>query len=145
MPLVRDDLLRRLVDMLYERNDIDFHRGTFRVRGDVVEIFPQDEAERALRVEFFGDEVEAIAEIDPLRGRVVSRPKRAMIYPASHYVASDEILKRETRRGQIRSRRWYLIDGFRRTAHRRTPEVCSSSGVGLEGCQAHAFQLFGAS
>jgi excinuclease ABC subunit B len=94
MSLSRDDLLRRLVDMLYERNDYDFHRGTFRARGDVVEIFPQYEAERAIRVEFFGDEVEAIAEIDPLRGKVVARPKRAMIYPASHYVAGENVLKR---------------------------------------------------
>jgi excinuclease ABC subunit B len=94
MTQLRDDLLRRLVDMLYERNDHDFHRGTFRVRGDVVEIFPQYEAERALRVEFFGDEIDAISEIDPLRGAVVGRPKRAMVYPASHYVATDDILKR---------------------------------------------------
>jgi excinuclease ABC subunit B len=94
MNLPRDTLLRRLVDMLYTRNDTDFHRGTFRVRGDVVEIFPQYEAERALRVEFFGDEVEGIAEIDPLRGVVVARPKRAMVYPASHYVANEAILER---------------------------------------------------
>jgi len=94
MPLVRDDLLRRLVDMLYERNDFDFHRGTFRVRGDVVEIFPQYEAERAIRVEFFGDEVEALAEIDPLRGVVVARPRRAMIYPASHYVATRDTVRK---------------------------------------------------
>jgi excinuclease ABC subunit B len=94
MKLDRDELLRRLVDMLYERNDVDFHRGTFRVRGDVVEVFPQYEAERALRIEFFGDEVESIAEIDPLRGKVVTRPRRAMIYPASHYVANDEIIER---------------------------------------------------
>jgi excinuclease ABC subunit B len=92
--LDRDDFLRRLVDMLYERNDLDFHRGTFRVRGDVVEVFPQYEAERALRIEFFGDEVEQISEVDPLRGRVVGRPRRAMIYPASHYVATDAILAR---------------------------------------------------
>jgi len=93
MPLVRDDFLRRLVDMLYERNDIDFHRGTFRVRGDVVEVFPQYEAESAIRVEFFGDEVESIAEIDPLRGKVTGRPKRAMLYPASHYVATEGVLR----------------------------------------------------
>ena len=86
--LSRDDLLRRLVDMLYERNDLDFHRGTFRVRGDVVEVFPQYENERAIRIEFFGDEVDGIAEIDPLRGKVLSRPSRALIYPASHYVAT---------------------------------------------------------
>jgi excinuclease ABC subunit B len=94
MTLSRDRFLRRLVDMLYARNDVDFHRGTFRVRGDVVEVFPQYEAERALRVEFFGDEVESIAEIDPLRGKVVSRPKRAMLYPASHYVGTEQTLTR---------------------------------------------------
>ena len=94
MSLVREDLLRSLVDMLYTRNDHDFHRGTFRVRGDVVEVFPQYESERAIRIEFFGDEVDAIAEIDPLRGKVISRPKRCMIYPASHYVASADRLKR---------------------------------------------------
>jgi excinuclease ABC subunit B len=106
MALVRDDLLRRLVDMLYERNDLDFHRGTFRVRGDVVEVFPQYEAERAIRIEFFGDEVDAIAEIDPLRGKVLARPKRSMIYPASHYVATDQILKRaiDGIRGELQER-----------------------------------------
>jgi len=92
--LSRDDLLRRLVDMLYERNDIDFHRGTFRVRGDVVEVFPQYESERAIRIEFFGDEVDGIAEIDPLRGKVLSRPSRTLIYPASHYVANADVLRR---------------------------------------------------
>jgi len=104
--LDRDALLRRLVDMLYERNDHDFHRGTFRVRGDVVEVFPQYESERAIRIEFFGDEVDAIAEIDPLRGKVLSRPRRAMIYPASHYVATDEVLKRavEGIRGELQER-----------------------------------------
>ena len=94
MRLVRDDLLRQLVDMQYDRNDHDFHRGTFRVRGDVVEIFPQYEGEMAVRVEFFGDEVDSIAEIDPLRGKVVARPKKAMIYPASHYVASQDRIAR---------------------------------------------------
>ena len=92
-PLVRDDLLRQLVDLQYARNDHDFHRGTFRVRGDVVEIFPQYEAERAIRVEFFGDEVDAIAEIDPLRGKVLARPKRAMVFPASHYVATGDRIR----------------------------------------------------
>src|SRR5690606_5555883 len=93
MSLVRDELLRRLVDIQYTRNDHDFHRGTFRVRGDVVEIFPQYEGEMAIRVEFFGDEIDSIAEIDPLRGKVVSRPKRAMIYPASHYVATMDRIR----------------------------------------------------
>ncbi len=89
----RDDLLRQLVEMLYTRNDQDFQRGTFRVRGDVVEVIPQYESERAVRIELFGNEVESIAEIDPLRGKVLSRPKRAMIYPASHYVSTKERIK----------------------------------------------------
>ncbi|MCP4036109.1 MAG: excinuclease ABC subunit UvrB [bacterium] len=106
MHLVRDDLLRNLVDLLYARNDHDFHRGTFRVRGDVVEIFPQYEAERAIRVEFFGDEVESLAEIDPLRGKVLSRPQRVMIYPASHYVATRSRIKQaiEGIRGELLER-----------------------------------------
>jgi excinuclease ABC subunit B len=110
--LVRDDLLRRLVDMLYERNDVDFHRGTFRVRGDVVEVFPQYENERAIRIEFFGDEVDGIAEIDPLRGKVLSRPSRALIYPASHYVANAEVLHRAIQgiRGELQER----LAGFQR-------------------------------
>jgi excinuclease ABC subunit B len=90
--LNRDDLLKKLVSMLYDRNDYDFHRGTFRVRGDVVEIFPAYEDERAIRVEFFGDEVETITEVDPLRGRVIQRPKRMLIFPNSHYVSSEEKL-----------------------------------------------------
>ena len=90
----RDAFLRQLVEMLYDRNDVDFQRGTFRVRGDVVEVIPQYEHDRALRIEFFGNEVESIAEIDPLRGKVMARPKRAMIYPASHYVATEARLKK---------------------------------------------------
>ena len=69
----RDALLRRLVDIQYERNDVDFHRGTFRVRGDVVEMFPAYEARTAIRIEFFGDEIEAISEVDPLRGKVLRK------------------------------------------------------------------------
>ena len=68
-------LLKQLVDIQYERNDIDFHRGTFRVRGDVVEVFPAYEAERAVRIEFWGDEIERISEIDPLRGKVLERAR----------------------------------------------------------------------
>jgi excinuclease ABC subunit B len=114
MQLDRDEFLRRLVDMLYERNDIDFHRGTFRVRGDVVEVLPQYEVERALRIEFFGDEVESIAEIDPLRGKVLGRPRRAMIYPASHYVATEQVLGRaiEGIRGELQERlAWFRGEG----------------------------------
>ena len=103
--LDRDRLLRQLVDMLYTRNDHDFQRGTFRVRGDVVEVIPQYESERAVRIEFFGDEIEAIAEIDPLRGKVLTRPKRAMIYPASHYVSTRGAHPRGLRRHSRRAGR----------------------------------------
>jgi excinuclease ABC subunit B len=92
--VARDAMLRKLVDMQYQRNDHDFHRGTFRVRGDVVEIFPAYEEAKAIRVELFGDTVESLAEIDPLRGRVLRRLERVAIYPASHYVAGDDTLKR---------------------------------------------------
>ena len=91
--LDRDDLLRRLVDMQYERNDLDFHRGTFRVRGDVVEIFPAYRDDVAVRVEFFGDEVEAVTEIDPLRGTSLGALDRVTIFPASHYVTPPDRLR----------------------------------------------------
>ena len=94
--LERDTLLRKLVLMQYERNDIDFHRGTFRVRGDRVEIFPAYEEKLALRVEFFGDEVDAVAEIDPLRGKKLRSLERTTIFPASHYVTASGTLKRAT-------------------------------------------------
>lgn len=90
----RDTLLQKLVAIQYERNDTDFHRGTFRVRGDVVEVFPAHEQERAYRIEFFGETVEAVCEIDPLRGIVLQRMTRCAIYPASHYVATRETLDR---------------------------------------------------
>ena len=85
----RRQVLAKLVDILYERNDIDFHRGTFRVRGDRLEIFPAYEEDRAIRVEFFGDTVEAIREIDPLRGTTIRKLKKVTVYPASHYVTPD--------------------------------------------------------
>src|SRR5438093_1573597 len=90
----RDAMLRKLVDMQYQRSDYDFHRGTFRVRGDVVEIFPAYEEAKAIRVELFGDTVDSLCEVDPLRGRVLRKLERVAIYPASHYVAGDEVLKR---------------------------------------------------
>ncbi len=90
----RDRLLRKLVDIQYERNDYDFHRGTFRVRGDVVEIFPAYEEARALRIELFGDEIDQITEIDPLRGKALRQLVKVAIYPASHYVTKPDQLKR---------------------------------------------------
>ncbi|MCW5836356.1 MAG: DEAD/DEAH box helicase family protein, partial [Labilithrix sp.] len=90
----RDNLLRMLVDIQYERNDVDFHRGTFRVRGDVVEVFPAYEQETAVRIEFFGDTVEAIREVDPIRGKVKGALDRYSIFPGSHYVTPQEQMRR---------------------------------------------------
>src|ERR1051326_7350218 len=90
----RAHLLRKLVEIQYQRSDYDFHRGTFRVRGDVVEIYPASEEGRALRVEFFGDDIEAICEIDPLRGKLLTRIPNVAIYPGSHYVTPKEDLER---------------------------------------------------
>ncbi len=90
----REAVLRKLVDILYERNEYDFHRGTFRVRGDTVEVFPAYEEDRAVRISFFGDEVEDIAFIDPLRGQVLAREPRVTIFPASHYVTTENIRER---------------------------------------------------
>jgi excinuclease ABC subunit B len=88
--LRRDELLRRLVDIQYERNDVDFHRGTFRVRGDVIEVFPAYEDQRAVRLEYWGDQIESISEIDPLRGKVLHTLDRYGIYPGSHYVTPEQ-------------------------------------------------------
>lgn len=90
----RDRLLRRLVDIQYQRNDIDFHRGTFRVRGDVVEIFPAHSENLAVRIEYWGDEIERIVEIDPTRGKVLEELDHYGVYPGSHYVTPDEHRKR---------------------------------------------------
>ena len=97
MELDRNQLLRRLIDIQYTRNDVDFHRGTFRVRGDTVEVFPAYEEDRALRIEFFGDEIETISEIDPLRGKVIDRLPSTAIFPASHYVATKPTLDQAIR------------------------------------------------
>ncbi len=90
----RDDILRRLVELQYERNDLDFHRGTFRVKGDVLEIFPAYEADTAIRVELWGDQIESLAEIDPLRGKVKRKLTETTIFPASHYATPADTLKR---------------------------------------------------
>jgi excinuclease ABC subunit B len=82
----RDGVLKKLVEIQYDRNDMDFHRGTFRVRGDVVEVFPAYEESLAIRIEFFGDTIDGIFEIDPLKGKVIRSLDKAAIYPASHYV-----------------------------------------------------------
>ena len=102
----RDRVLRKLTAIQYERNEIDFHRGTFRVRGDVLEIFPAHERERAVRIEWFGDEIESITEVDPLRGQVLTPLEKIAIYPSSHYVVSSQTRERaiEHINGELRDR-----------------------------------------
>ena len=90
----RDEVLRQLIDIQYDRNEMDFKRGTFRVRGDVVEIIPANEAETAIRVEFFGDEIDRITQIDVLTGEILGELEHAAIFPASHYVVPAEQIRR---------------------------------------------------
>lgn len=91
--LDRDDFLKTLVSIQYERNDIDFSRGCFRVRGDTVEVFPSHEDSNVIRIEFFGDEVDSLSIVDPIRGKVLESITRATIFPKSHYVVGEERLK----------------------------------------------------
>ncbi len=111
----RDAVLRKLVDLQYERNDIDFHRGTFRVRGDSVEIFPPFEEEVAVRLEWFGDEIESIAEVDPLRGRTLRKMEYVAIFPGSQYVTPAEALGRamKTIKEELRERLTFLKDNMK--------------------------------
>ena len=90
----RDDAVRKLVEIHYERGDMDFYRGRFRVRGDVLDIYPVHEEDRAVRVHFFGDEVESIQEIDPLTGKAIQGLSRVAVYPATHYVTTPDIRDR---------------------------------------------------
>ncbi|MDE5879405.1 MAG: excinuclease ABC subunit UvrB, partial [Desulfovibrio sp.] len=89
-----DELISRLVEVHYERNDVDFHRGTFRVRGDALEIIPAYHHERALRLEYFGDEIESLREIDPLTGETLAEIGKTVLYPASHFVSAQDNLHR---------------------------------------------------
>ena len=93
----RDDVIRQLIDIQYMRNDMDFHRGTFRVRGDVLEIFPANNTDTAVRVEFFGDEIDRITEIEVLTGEIKSRLEHCAIFPASHYVVPQEKINEATK------------------------------------------------
>ena len=93
MELERNQLLRRLVDIQYARNDMNFHRGTFRVRGDVVEVFPASKDEHCIRIEFFGDEIERIREVDALTGEILGEREHVAIFPASHFVTREEKMR----------------------------------------------------
>ncbi len=105
-----EDVTRRLVHMLYERNDMSFHRGTFRVRGDVVDIYPVHEEDRAVRVEFFGDTIDSISIVDPLRGEVLERLDEYTVFPGSHFVTTKERQSRalETIKIELKERLDYL-------------------------------------
>ncbi|HXV48502.1 MAG TPA: excinuclease ABC subunit UvrB, partial [Candidatus Binatia bacterium] len=108
----RDQMLRKLVDIQYQRSDYDFHRGTFRVRGDIVEVFPAYEDRAALRIEFFDETIEAIHEIDAIRGKTLRRVEKATIYPASHYVTGQDRMKQAVLgiRNELRERLKELRD-----------------------------------
>jgi excinuclease ABC subunit B len=108
--LRRDVVLRRLVDLQYERNDTDFHRGTFRVRGDIVEVFPAYEEDTAIRIEWWGDELESISETDPLRGRIKKKIEFVSIFPASHYVTPADRMQK-------------AVDGIKRELRVRLEEL----------------------
>lgn len=106
MELSRDKFLRELVRIQYKRSDVDFYRGSFRVRGDVVEVFPPYEEERVVRIEFFGDFIDQISWLDPIRGEILNEVETVSIYPGSHYVSTDEKTKEavETIREELRER-----------------------------------------
>ena len=110
MEISREEILRKLVEIQYERNDIDFHRGTFRVRGDVIDVFPAHEEKQAIRIELFGDEVEALSEIDPLRGKVIQPLDKVPIYPGSHYVTPPDRMRMaiQTIQEELRERLGWL-------------------------------------
>lgn len=114
MNVTRSDVIRKLLEIQYERNDLDFHRGTFRVRGDVLDIFPPYEEDRAIRMEFFDDEIEKISFIDALKANVIEKLDRVAVYPSSHYVAPEEIRVRaiENIRAELEERlRHYKAHG----------------------------------
>jgi excinuclease ABC subunit B len=110
MTISREEILSKLVEIQYVRDDIDFHRGTFRVRGDVIEVFPAHEENKAIRIELFGDEVDALSEVDPLRGKVLQALDKVPIYPGSHYVTPPDRLQTAIQniRQELKERaRWF--------------------------------------
>ncbi len=108
----RNEIINKLVDMTYERTDIDFHRGTFRVRGDIIDIIPINEKSHGIKIELFGDEVERISTFDPLTGALVQSKKTISIFPASHFVTSDEKMVEAIKRieNELEERRKYFLD-----------------------------------
>lgn len=105
MNIDRNKILQKLVEMLYERNNLDLKRGSFRVRGDILEIVPISQHNHAIRIEFFGDEIDKICEVDALTGKVINSKKSVTIFPASHFVTSEEKLKIAIKNNKTRIRR----------------------------------------
>ena len=108
----RNDIINKLVDMTYERSDLDFHRGTFRVRGDIIDIVPVNEKSSGIRIELFGDEVDRICTFDPLTGTVLQNKKTISIFPASHFVTGSEKMNEAIRRieEELKDRLKYLLN-----------------------------------
>jgi excinuclease ABC subunit B len=124
MDISREDVIRKFVDIQYTRNDVDFHRGTFRVRGDRLEIFPAYEEDKAVRIDFFGDTIEEISEIDALKGTVIHRFDQMAIYPASHYVTNKKTRKQavESIVAELKERLAFLNDQNRLVEAQRLEE-----------------------
>nr|WP_319395946.1 excinuclease ABC subunit UvrB [uncultured Desulfobacter sp.] len=124
MDISREDVIRKFVDIQYTRNDVDFHRGTFRVRGDRLEIFPAYEEDKAVRIDFFGDTIEEISEIDGLKGTVLNRFDQMSIYPASHYVTNKKTRKQavESIVAELKERLAFLNDQNRLVEAQRLEE-----------------------
>ncbi len=124
MEITREKVLEKFVNIQYSRNDMDFHRGTFRVRGDRVEIFPAYEEDKAIRIDFFGDMIEGISEIDPMKGNVLKSFDQTVIYPASHYVTKQQTRKRAVEGiiAELKTRLEYLYAGNKLVEAQRLDE-----------------------
>ena len=120
----RNDIINKLVDMTYERSDLDFHRGTFRVRGDIIDIVPVNEKAHAIRIELFGDEVDRICTFDPLTGVVIQNKKTISIFPASHFVTGSEKMEEAIRRieAELQDRLKVLLDNNKLLEEQRLRE-----------------------
>ncbi len=120
----REKIIEKLIDMLYERNDIDFKRGTFRAKGDIIDIIPVNEHTRGIRVELFGDEIDSIKEFDPLTGSILTNKKTIAIFPASHFVTSEDKLKKaiENIRIELSDRLNYFMENNKLLEHQRLSE-----------------------
>ena len=120
----RNDIINKLVDMTYERSDLDFHRGTFRVRGDIIDIVPVNEKSSGIRIELFGDEVDRICTFDPLTGVVIQNKKTISIFPASHFVTGSEKMNEAIRRieEELKDRLKYLLDNNKLLEEQRLRE-----------------------